>query len=139
MTDNISKKDKKDWENFISSDEKLPNKDINLNKKILSQKRAIDLHGYTLEQANSAIEEFIKKSYLDGVNKLIVVTGKGLHSQNDKDPYVSKDLSILKYSVPEFLSTNKSLMNIIYEIKDAKIEDGGAGAFYIYLRKNSNK
>ena len=139
MTDNISKKDKKDWENFISNDEKLPNKDISLNKKILSKKRSIDLHGYTLEQANRAIEEFIKKSYVDGVNKLIVVTGKGLHSQNEKDPYVSKDLSILKYSVPEFLSTNKSLMNIIYEIKDAKIEDGGAGAFYIYLKKNNKK
>ncbi len=139
MTNNISKKDKKDWENFISSDEKLPNKDINLNKKTPSKIRSIDLHGYTLEQANKVIEDFIKKSYLDGVKKLIVVTGKGLHSQNEKDPYVSKDLSILKYSVPEFLSTNRSLMNIIYEIKDAKIENGGAGAFYIYLRKNSNK
>ena len=139
MTDNISNKDKKDWEDFISSDEKLPNKDINLNRKLLSKKRSIDLHGYTLEQANKVIEEFVKKSYLDGVNKLIVVTGKGLHSQNEKDPYVSKDLSILKYSVPEFLSTNKSLMNIIYEIKDAKIEDGGAGAFYIYLRKINKK
>ena len=139
MTDNISNKDKKDWEDFISSDEKLPNKDINLNRKLLSKKRSIDLHGYTLEQANKAIEEFVKKSYLDGINKLIVVTGKGLHSQNEKDPYVSKDLSILKYSVPEFLSTNKSLMNIIYEIKDAKIEDGGAGAFYIYLKKNNKK
>ena len=139
MTDYISNKDKKDWENFISSDEKLPNKDINLNKKIPSTKKSIDLHGYTLEQTNKVIEEFVKKSYLDGVNKLIVVTGKGLHSQNEKDPYVSKDLSILKYSVPEFLSTNKSLMNIIYEIKDAKIEDGGAGAFYIYLRKNNKK
>ena len=139
MTDNISNKDKKDWEDFISSDEKLPNKDINLNRKLLSKKRSIDLHGYTLEQANKTIEKFVKKSYLDGVNKLIVVTGKGLHSQNEKDPYVSKDLSILKYSVPEFLSTNKSLMNIIYEIKDAKIEDGGAGAFYIYLKKNNKK
>ena len=139
MTDNISNKDKKDWEDFISSDEKLPNKDINLNRKLLSKKRSIDLHGYTLEQANKVIEEFVKKSYLDGVNKLIVVTGKGLHSQNEKDPYVSKDLSILKYSVPEFLSTNKTLMNIIYEIKDAKIEDGGAGAFYIYLKKNNKK
>ena len=139
MTDNISNKDKKDWENFILSDEKLPNKDINLNKKIPSKKRSIDLHGYSLEQANKDIEEFIKKSYLDGVSKLIVVTGKGLHSQNEKDPYVSKDLSILKYSIPEFLSTNKSLMNIIYEITDAKIEDGGAGAFYIYLRKNNKK
>ncbi|MDB3890183.1 Smr/MutS family protein [Candidatus Pelagibacter sp.] len=139
MTDSISKKDKKDWENFISSNEKLPNKDAKPNKQKLSKIRSIDLHGYSLEQANKTIEDFINKSYLDGVNKLIVVTGKGLHSQNEKDPYISKDLSILKYSVPEFLSTNKSLMNIIYEIKDAKIEDGGAGAFYIYLRKNSNK
>ena len=138
MTDNISKKDKKDWENFISSHEKLPNKDIKLNKKISLKTRLIDLHGYTLEQANKAIEDFIKKSYLEKTNKLIVVTGKGLHSQNEKDPYVSKDLSILKYSVPEFISNNKGLMNIIYEIKDAKIEDGGAGAFYIYLKKKRN-
>ncbi len=138
MTDKISKKDKKDWENFISNNEKLPNKDIKNKKEISFKTNSIDLHGYTLEQANQTIEEFIKKSYFDGVNKLIVVTGKGLHSQNEKDPYVSKDLSILKYSVPEFLSTNKSLMKIIYEIKDAKIEDGGAGAFYIYLKKNNN-
>ena len=139
MTDDISKKDKKDWENFISSNEKLPNKDIKYKKKISFKTKSIDLHGFTLEQANQAIEDLIKKSYLEGVNKLIVVTGKGLHSQNEKDPYVSKDLSILKYSVPEFLSTNKSLMNIIYEIKDAKIEDGGEGAFYIYLKKNKNQ
>ena len=139
MTDNISKKDKKDWENFISSHEKLPNKDIKLNKKISLKTRLIDLHGYTLEQANKAIEDFIKKSYLEKTNKLIVVTGKGLHSQNEKDPYVSKDLSILKYSVPEFISNNKDLMNIIYEIKDAKIEYGGSCAFYIYLKKNIKK
>ena len=138
MTNNISKKDKKDWENFISSDEKLPNKDINLNKKKFLKTRSIDLHGYTLEQANKVIEVFIEESYLERINKLIVVTGKGLHSQNEKDPYVSKDLSILKYSVPEFISNNKVLMNIIYEIKDAKIEDGGAGAFYIYLKKKRN-
>jgi DNA-nicking Smr family endonuclease len=139
LTDNISKKDKKDWESFVSSNEKLPNKDIKLNKKKSLKTRAIDLHGYTLEQANKAIEDFIKESYLEKINKLIVVTGKGLHSQNEKDPYVSKDLSILKYSVPEFISNNKGLMNIIYEIKDAKIEDGGSGAFYIYLKKNIKK
>ena len=138
MTDDITKKDKKDWENFISSKEKLPNKDINYNKKVSLKTRSIDLHGYSLEQANKTIKDFIKKSHQDGANKLIVVTGKGLHSLNEKDPYVSKDLSILKYSVPEFLSNNKSLMNIIYEITDAKIEDGGSGAFYIYLKKNKN-
>ena len=135
MTDSISEKDKKDWENFLSNKEKLPNKDNKFQKKTTIKTRSIDLHGYTLQQANKSIEEFIKKSHEEKINKLIVVTGKGLHSQNEKDPYVSKDLSILKYSVPEFISKNKSLMNIIYEIKDAKIEDGGAGAFYVFLKK----
>ena len=138
MTDNISEKDKKDWENFLSKKEKLPNKDIKIDNKTTFKSRSIDLHGYTLEEANKAIESFIIKSYQEKINKLIVVTGKGIHSQNEKDPYVSIDLSILKYSVPEFISKNKDLMKIIYEIKDAKIEDGGEGAFYIYL-KNKNK
>ena len=136
MTDNISEKDKKDWENFLSKNEKLPNKDIKLDKKISLKIRSIDLHGYTLEQANKSIENFIIKSHQEKINKLIVVTGKGIHSQNEKDPYVSKDLSILKYSVPEFISNNKNLMKIIYEMEDAKIEDGGGGAFYIFLKKN---
>jgi DNA-nicking Smr family endonuclease len=136
LTNNISEKDKKDWENFLSKKEKLPDKDIKIDKKITFKTRSIDLHGYTLEGANKSIESFIIKSYQENINKLIVVTGKGIHSQNEKDPYVSKDLSILKYSVPEFISNNKNLMKIIYEMKDAKIEDGGAGAFYIFLKKN---
>ena len=138
MTKNISEKDKKDWENFISKKERLPDKDNILSKKITFKTRSIDLHGYTLEDANKSIESFIIKSYQDKINKLIVVTGKGIHSQNEKDPYVSKDLSILKYSVPEFISNNKNLMKIIYEMKDAKIEDGGGGAFYIFLKKNKS-
>ena len=137
MTDNISEKDKKDWEKFLSSNEKLPNKDIKFKKKVSLKTRSIDLHGYTLEQANKSIENFIINSYEEKINKLIVVTGKGPHSQNEKDPYVSKDLSILKYSVPEFISKNKILMNVINDIKDAKIEDGGKGAFYIFLKKNN--
>ena len=136
MTDKISKKDKKDWETFISSKERLPNKDKIYLKKTNLKTKTIDLHGYTLDQANKIIEMFVKKSFEEKINKLIVVTGKGIHSQNEKDPYVSKDLSILKYSVPEFISNNKNLMKIIYEIKDAKIEDGGSGAFYIFLKKN---
>ena len=135
MTDNISEKDKKDWENFLSKNERLPNKDIKINNKSTFKTRSIDLHGFTLEEANKSIESFIMKSYQENINKLIVVTGKGIHSQNEKDPYVSKELSILKYSVPEFISNNDNLMKIIYEMKDAKIEDGGSGAFYIYLRK----
>jgi DNA-nicking Smr family endonuclease len=138
LTNNITEKDKKDWENFLSKKERLPDKDNKLTKKITFKTRSIDLHGYTLEDANKSIESFIIKSYQNKINKLIVVTGKGIHSQNEKDPYVSKDLSILKYSVPEFISNNKNLMKIIYEMKDAKIEDGGGGAFYIFLKKNKS-
>ena len=136
MTNKISEKDKKDWEDFISKSEKLPNKDLQQNKKIAFKIKSIDLHGYTLDEANKSIEDFIIKSYQEKINKLVVVTGKGIHSQNEKDPYVSKDLGILKYSVPEFISNNKNLMKIIYEMKDATIEDGGSGAFYIFLKKN---
>ena len=136
MTDNISDKDKKDWNNFINSREKLPNKDTKLNNNKIFKTKVIDLHGYTLREANKAIEDFINKAFLENVNKLKVVTGKGLHSENEKDPYISKDLSILKYSVPEFISNNSALMSIINEITDAKIEDGGGGAFYIFLKKN---
>jgi DNA-nicking Smr family endonuclease len=138
LTNNISEKDKKDWENFLSKNEKLPNKDFKKNTKLSFKTKSIDLHGYTLEEANKSIENFIIKSYQEKINKLIVVTGKGIHSQTEKDPYVSKDLSILKFSVPEFISNNKNLMKIIYEMKDAKIEDGGAGAFYIFLKKNKS-
>ena len=136
MNNDISQKDKKDWENFISSDEELPNKDLKSSKQKSFKVKSIDLHGYTLEEANKTIEKFIYRSFSEKINKLIVVTGKGLHSQNEKDPYVSKDLSILKYSVPEFIENNKNLMSIINEIKDASIEDGGSGAFYIFLKKN---
>ena len=101
--------------------------------------RSIDLHGYTLEEANRTIEKFINECFAEQVNKLIVVTGKGIHSNNEKNPYVSKDLSILKYSVPEFISNNKKLNEMINDIQDAKLEDGGSGAFYIYLKKNKKK
>ena len=136
MTDSISKKDKKDWQTFISSNEKLPNKDLKSKQHSLIKTKSIDLHGYTLDEANKVINNFIKNCYEKKVNKIIVVTGKGLHSENEKNPYVSKDLSILKYSIHEYISNNKSLMNVINEIKDAKIEDGGSGAFYIFLKKN---
>ena len=138
MNDKISDKDKKDWQNFISSKDKLPNKDFKIKTGNTTKIRSIDLHGYTLEEANKAIEEFIIKSFEEKVNKLIVVTGKGIHSDVERDPYVSKDLSILKYSVPEFIFNNQNLNNLIHEITDAKIEDGGSGAFYIFLKKNKS-
>ena len=136
MNDNISDKDKKDWQKFINSTEKLPNKDFKHQKNTNLKVRSIDLHGFTLDEANKTIEDFINKAFSENVNKLVVVTGKGLHSENEKDPYVSKDLGILKYSVPEFIKNNNNLNKIISKTEDAKIDDGGSGAFYIYLKKN---
>ena len=139
MSDKISDKDKKDWENFLKNDEKIPDKDFINKKNIRKEKiRKIDLHGYTLEEANKLVEQFFKKCFDDSVTKIIVITGKGLRSKSISNPYLSKDLSTLKYSVPEFIESNKSLKKIIIEITDAKIEDGGGGAFYVFL-KNKNK
>ena len=135
MNKDISDKDKKDWEDFLSSKKKLPNKDLNKLKNNNLKTNHIDLHGYSLEKANKKIRDFIITSYENKITKLIVVTGKGLHSNNLSNPYVSKDLSILKYSVPEFIKNDNELMKIIIEIKEASISDGGSGSFYIYLKK----
>ena len=127
------------WENFLNSKEKIPNKDSIYKKDIRYEKiKKIDLHGLTIEEANKTIEQFIQKCFDESVTKIIVITGKGLRSKNIENPYLSKDLSILKYSVPEYIEKNKSLIKLIIEITDARIEDGGSGAFYIYL-KNKNK
>ena len=139
MNDKISDKDKKDWKDFLSSDEKLPNKDNKLNTSLNVKIKHIDLHGFTLQEANKTIEKFINDSYDHNVSKIVVVTGKGLHSNVEKDPYASKDLSILKYSVPDFIENNPDIMKKVIEIKDAEVKDGGSGAFYIFLKKNNNK
>ena len=132
-------KDKQDWENFLKDKEKIPNKDFANKKNIRYEKvKKIDLHGCTIEEANSAVEQFIQKCFDENVTKIIIITGKGLRSKNVENPYLSKDLSILKYSVPEFIESNINLTKIIIELTDAKIEDGGSGAFYIYL-KNKDK
>jgi len=132
-------KDNYDWENFLNNKEKIPNKDFVHKKNIRYEKiKKIDLHGYTIEEANKAIEQFIQKCFEESVTKIIVITGKGLRSKNAENPYLSKDLSILKYSVPEYIENNKSLTQFIIQTTDAKIEDGGSGAFYIYL-KNKDK
>ena len=135
MSNKISDKDKKDWQNFLSAKEKLTNKDSILDKKHFLKTKYLDLHGYTLEQAHKTVEKVINNAYEIGVSKIIVVTGKGLHSNVENDPYVSKDLSILKYSVPEYIQNNSELMRKIIHIKDAEIKDGGTGAFYVILKK----
>jgi len=135
LKNKILDKDKKDWEDFLSKNDRLHNKDfVNIKQKNFKTK-SIDLHGFTLEEANKLVEKFIINSQNDGVSKLIVVTGKGLHSQNEKNPYVSKDLSILRFSIPEFIKNTPELMKLITEMKEANIEDGGSGAFYIFLKK----
>ena len=135
MSDKISDKDKKAWKEFLSGNDKLPNKDNKSDKKNFSKIKRIDLHGYTLQNANKTIQKYIENAYENGFSKIIVVTGKGLHSDVEKNPYVSKDLSMLKYSVPEFIENNTELKKKITDIKDANIEDGGSGAFYIFLKK----
>ena len=135
MNSKISDKDKKDWKNFLSSEEKLPNKDEKLSNKKKISIKSFDLHGYSLDEANNKMNDLIKDSYEKGVKKLIIVTGKGLHSQNEKDPYISKNLGILKYSVPEYIKNSDELMSLISQIKEAENEDGGSGAFYVYLKK----
>ena len=128
---------KQAWENFLSNKETLPDKDIDIDKKKkLNVQTTFDLHGYSLEEANKKVSFLIEDSYKKGVKKLVIVTGKGLHSSNEKDPYVSKNLGILKYSVPEYIKNNLELMNMIIKIEDAKQNDGGSGAFYIFLKKN---
>ena len=140
MIKKLSDKDKKDWGNFIKSKDKIYNKDssneTNIRRKIST--KTIDLHGYSLENANKTINEHIKNCFSENIKRLIVITGKGLRSNTQNDPYVSKDLSILKYSVPEFIKSNIHLMKLIKEIKSADIEEGGKGALIIYL-KNSKE
>jgi DNA-nicking Smr family endonuclease len=136
LNNHISDKDKKDWQNFLSKKEKLPNKDNYHSKDKVIKTSEIDLHGFTLDEANKTVERFINKSYDEGINKIRIVTGKGLHSDNEKNPYISKDLSILRYSVPEFIKKNNELMKFIIDFEEASSHDGGKGAFYIHLKKN---
>ena len=134
MTNKLSEKDKKDWQKFLDSSEKLHNKDVNqVNKKIISE-RTIDLHGYTLEDANKKISEFIENCYVNKVKKINVITGKGMRSKNLDDPYQSKDLSILKHSVPEYIKNSPELMSKIINIDFDSVNSPSKGNFDIFLK-----
>ena len=134
MTNKLSNKDKKDWQNFLDSTEKLHSKDLDrLNNELISEK-SIDLHGYTLEEANKQITEFIENCYVNKVKKINVITGKGMRSKNLEDPYQSKDLSILKYSVPEYIKNNSELMNKIIRIDFESVNSPSKGNFDIFLK-----
>ena len=134
MTNKLSNKDKKDWQNFLDSTEKLHSKDLDrLNNELISEK-SIDLHGYTLEEANKQISKFIENCFVNKVKKINVITGKGMRSKNLEDPYQSKDLSILKYSVPEYIKNNSELMNKIIRIDFESVNSPSKGNFDIFLK-----
>ena len=135
MNSNISDKDKNDWKEFLKKNEKLPNKDLKKKENNFHITKLLDLHGFTLDEANKKVESFINNCFDQKVSKVIIITGKGLHSQNDKDPYISEKFGILKYSVPEFIKNNLNLMTKIKNITGAEISDGGSGAFYVFLKK----
>ncbi len=136
MIKKISDKDKQDWQKFINSFDKLENKDKKINsspKRYI--KKTIDLHGYTLEEANQKMTSYIEECYANGVNKINVITGKGLRSKNLDDPYQSNNLSILKFSVPNFIKGSDHLMSKIISIDFEAVENLSVGNFDIYLRK----
>ena len=136
MIKKLSNKDEKDWKKFTDSDEKLEIKDLDYNKFEKNfKKKSIDLHGYTLESANKVINNFINKCYLEGVDNIKVITGKGSRSKNKEDPYLSADLSILKYSVPNYIKNNSELMKKIKELDFDSVNDTSQGNFDILLRK----
>ena len=137
MNKKLSDKNKKDWQSFISNKAKLPDKDLSVKEdQQINLTKRIDLHGFSLEKANQIMDEFINECFKENITRIIVITGKGLRSNNTSNPYVSKDLSILKNSVPEFIKSNFDLMKKIKNIEEAKIEDGGSGAFNIFLKKS---
>jgi len=134
LKNKLSDKDKKDWQNFLDSSEKLQSKDLDqINNEIILE-RSIDLHGYTLEEANKKISEFLENCYLNKVKKINVITGKGMRSKNLEDPYQSKDLSILKYSVPEYIKNNSELMNKIIKIDFEAVNSPSKGNFDIFMK-----
>ncbi len=136
MIKKISDKDKKDWQNFINSKEKLENKEKkDKNMLVDNIDISIDLHGYTLDEANAKIYQFIENCFSRGVNKINIITGKGLRSKNIEDPYKSNNLSILKYSVPDFIKNNTELMSKIFKIDLDSVNSPSKGSFDIILKK----
>ena len=134
MTNKLSDKDKKDWQNFLKSSEKLQSKDLEQPNDQPILERSIDLHGFTLEEANQEISKFIENCYLNKVKKINVITGKGMRSKNINDPYQSSELSILKYSVPEYIKNNSELMKKIIKIDFESVDSPSKGNFNIILK-----
>ena len=135
MTTKISDKDKEDWLKFINNKEEIENKDVGIKENAIFQQKTLDLHGYTIRDANLAVSNLIFRSYNKGVKKLKIITGKGMRSNNLDDPYKSKDLSILKYAVPHFILEENKLMEMIDKIDIDQVENLNSGEFNIYLKQ----
>ena len=136
----VSSEDKKDWMLFTKQIGDISPKEVDLLKKITvtNKVRKLDLHGFSLIEANKTVKKFIIESFNNGYKKLLIVTGKGGRSKSRANPYLSEKLSVLKYSVPEYINNDENLINKIRKISKASLKDGGEGAIYIFL-KNSEK
>ena len=132
-----TEKDKEEWSVFTRKPGSIYDKDDNeiINNNETSKIRKLDLHGLSLNQANNKIKNFIIESFKIGYKKLLIVTGKGLRSKVNENPYISKEMSVLKHSVPDFIKQNEDLSNVISRTETASLKDGGEGAFYVYLKK----
>tara|TARA_B100001175_G_scaffold156974_1_gene132982 strand:+ start:642 stop:1058 length:417 start_codon:yes stop_codon:yes gene_type:complete len=134
----ITDKDKKDWLTFVKSKEKLENKDsFGKKQNSIKKEKSIDLHGYSLDEANKTIYNFIMSCYEKNVSKITVITGKGSRSKNKENPYQSKNLSILKYSIPDYINSNQTLLKVIKSFDQSDIENVSSGSFVILLKKKA--
>tara|TARA_B000000460_G_scaffold184202_1_gene132196 strand:+ start:203 stop:634 length:432 start_codon:yes stop_codon:yes gene_type:complete len=133
-----SSKDKKDWVNFTNQIENIGVKEDDLleENQQINKVRKIDLHGYSLNNANKVVKKFIIESFNQNYKKLLIVTGKGSRSKSYDDPYISESLSVLKNSVPEYIKNDENLNSIISKIVQASQKDGGEGAINIFLKNN---
>ena len=130
----LSKEDKKVWEDFIKNPSDIFDKDKSHLKKNKNQRFKFDLHGFTLDEANKKVKEIIINCFEKKYKEILLITGKGMHSSNEKDTYVSKDLGKLKFSVPDFIKTDEELSKLTLSISEADLKDGGQGAIIIRLR-----
>ena len=135
MKKKLTKKDLKDWKKFVSSKNKIPSKDIQLSfKSEKDKKRVVDLHGYNLEDANNFIKKVIYESYNKKISKIEIITGKGLRSKVSQNPYMSVNLNLLKYSVPEFINSNSELKSFVKSINFDQVNDKNSGFFSVILK-----
>ena len=131
----LSQEDKQTWEDYIKDPSGIYDKDNKIQKNIRKERFKFDLHGFTLEQANTKVREVLIYCVEKKYKELLLITGKGIHSTNEEDTYVSKNFGKLKYSVPDFIKSDTELNSLIISINEAAIKDGGEGAILIKLKK----